>query len=467
MIKTELLKKFKQAAEELSKELKTGIFKTYKPERAFAEWYIQARFGNTKTARVFDGKKDGGIDALVEAGNTIYVLQSKYEVTAKVSLVLRSDISAFQNLARKFKEPSCEGEFFSWLTTVDATYRPMYEKTHNTALQSPKNVRFIFITTKRNEFGKDDYYETEDIQKISSLWYLYSEGFTPPTETVMLTLKNAWHTENGRYKTYVGLADVRSFIQLMKEDENERLFAQNVRTNLHSKINEHIRKTYEEEPEVFWLCNNGIYIVCKKVTAEGDDHYLTYPSVINGSQTLHSISESTKKHSCKVLVRILEMDILGDPKLLSDVVRRTNSQNTMNVINLFAHDTPQINIATYLDRYKIFYERREKEWKNERRTLLSSYIPVKSKELAQWLSTSDTTIGLGTARSAVAELFNDSNYRSIFGAFGRDFQTHAYEDLVLLLWSGLFIGHLISYLPADLKNFAQAPKRNRKLLRQL
>lgn len=457
MIKQDILKKYKQAATELGKELKTGKFKALKPERAFVDWYVKARFGDLPKSKIFDGKKDGGVDVTVDNNDITFVLQSKYEVTAKVSLVKRTEIGAFENLARKFTNPESEHEFSGWLATVKPEFRSHYQKVREKALKNPKNVRFVFITSKRNEYGEDELYEVEDIQNISALWYLYSEGFTPPTEFIDLALDNAWFTpsNNGRYKTYVGLADVKTFLRLMKDDENERLFAQNVRTNLHSKVNGYIRNTYEEEPDVFWLCNNGVYIVCKKVTSSGNQYHLTYPSVINGSQTLHAIAESNKNHSCKILVRILEMDILGDPNLLSAVVRRTNTQNAMKLINLFAHDSVQLNIATYLDRFKIFYERREKEWKNERKLLLSDYVPVNLKDVAQWLSTAEPTIGLGTARNQVATLFDENNYQRIFGNFGKNFQTSAYEKLVLIVWAGFFINHTMRHLPKKIRNYGK------------
>jgi hypothetical protein len=457
MIKTDVLKKYRQAALDLNKQFKTGRFKSLRPERAFIEWYVEARFGSLRMPHILDGKKDGGIDAIVDVGETIFVLQSKYEVTSKVSPVTRNEIGEFQNLARKFKDSKSEDEYSNWIETVRPQLRTLYNKVHQRAIKDPKHVRFIFITTKRSDYGEDELYEIEDIQNISALWYLYAEGFTPPTEHIDLILDSAWFTssDKGRYKTYVGLADVKSFLHLMKDDENERLFAQNVRTNLHSKVNEYIRKTYEDEPDLFWLCNNGIYIVCKRVQASGNQYRLTYPSVINGSQTLHSIAESNKNHSCKVLVRILEMDILGDPKLLSAVVRRTNTQNTMKLINLFAHDSAQLNVATYLDRFRIFYERREKEWQNERKTMLSGYLPVNTKNVAQWLSIQEPSIGLGVARAQVSTLFDDENYQHIFGNFGTNFQSPNYENLIHVISSGLFVDNLIRHLPDRMKAFAK------------
>jgi len=343
-----------------------------KPEHAFIFWYAISRFGTKKGVELLDRKLDGGLDALLELPEETYFFQSKYEVVPRVGHVLRSEVSALQNLARKFKDPSLRTEFERWLETVTTTLRPKYERIYKRASIDPNSVRFIFITTKQSSYKSDDFYEIEDINRIAPLWYLYSEGFTPPTEKIDLTLDKAAHTDSAAYgyRTYIGIGDIREFLKLMRDDANERLFAQNVRTNLRSAVNSDIRETYEKEPDIFWLFNNGIYVVCKKVIAVGDTHTLTFPSVINGSQTLHAIAESKKRHACKILVRILEMDVIGKPALLSDVVKRTNTQNAMRLTNLFAHDPLQLHVAMFLNGYNVFYERREREWQNEKKDIL-------------------------------------------------------------------------------------------------
>jgi hypothetical protein len=404
------IEKYRQSIKELHRYLQSGDYASQKPERAFIDWYIEARFGGNRSKRITDGSNDGGIDAIIDSNGYLYVIQSKYESSGKVSLVSRNEIGSFRDLSKLFKQKDLQEEYSNWINSVDSKHRILYNDTHDTALTAENKARFLFITTKRYELPESDLYEVEDVQNITALWYLYSEGFTPPTEHIDLRLEDSWQMESrSGYRTFVGVADIQDFLKLMKVDKNERLFAQNVRTNLHSKVNEKIRKTYENEPETFWLGNNGIYIVCNKVNVSGGIHKLTFPSVINGSQTLHSISESQKRHHCKILVRILEMDIMGDLRLLSDVIRRTNTQNSMKLINLFAHDISQLCVARYLDRYRIYYERREKEWQNEKKSLLTNYLPVNAKDVAQWISTTREEIGLGTARSQVSELYEDIN----------------------------------------------------------
>lgn len=443
----EQIVRYREAATELQRELKSGEYKKLQVERAFIKWWCNARFGEGNVFRLSDGSGDGGLDAIVDAGGITYVVQSKYEKVPKVSLVTRSDVSAFDKVISLLIDPLKETEFDDWLRTVRADLRTHYLAIRMGYLKNPAAFRFIFITSKRVGYTPDEPGEIEDIQKITALWELYSEGYTPPTDKIHLNLDDAWHTKVSGMRTYVGVGDVKDFRREMSQDRNERLFAQNVRTTLSSKVNDKIRETYEQEPGVFWLGNNGIYVVCKKVISSGNAHELTYPSIINGSQTLHAINQSKKTHSCKILVRILEMDARSDAPLLDTVIRRTNSQNPMQLTNLFAHDSVQLNVARFLDRFKLFYERREKEWQNEKKIILPDYKVVNIKEVSQWLGVTSAGLGIGSTRSSVADLFeNDDNYKKIFGAFDQKLSSDRYVDLTCAVWAGLLVKSLIAKL---------------------
>lgn len=226
-MKKQAIRRLRQAALELRRYLKTGRYRTLPPDRAFIQWYVLARFGSPQTWQMLDGKKDGGLDAIVKTDDTIFVLQSKYEPSAKVSQVTRSEVATFENVARKFGDPDLRDEFTEWRDTVRPQLHGVYDSVRRAAT-GKAHVRFMFVTSKRSNYNSDGLYEVEDIQNVAALWYLHSEGFTPPTEHIDLTLDSSWHTSDrrGQYRTYVGLADVRDFLNLMSRDVTERLFAQ-------------------------------------------------------------------------------------------------------------------------------------------------------------------------------------------------------------------------------------------------
>jgi hypothetical protein len=456
MVDKTVKRRYLQAAKELRRYFNGEKFRADTPERAFIKWYVAARFGklSNNSHVLCDGANDGGIDSIVFHDDGAVVFQMKYETVPKLGMVRRDELAGFEKIAKIFTEKERTDNFDLWLNTVrpdlKASYRKLFSLPHDAQ-------RFVFVTSKNCELTSTSV-EIQDIKKILSLWSLYREGFTPPAEVIKLDLENTCYAKshNG-FATHVGLADVQDFLRLMRDDKNDLLFKQNVRTDLRSPINREIKKTYEKNPEEFWLGNNGIYIVCRSVNASGTRFELTFPSIINGSQTLHSIAASDKRHRCKILVRILEMDVIGNPKLLGEVIRRTNTQNPMKSINLVAHDPFQLYVALYLDKYEIFYERREKEWINEKKNIMPGYLPIKVKELGQWLSVLDPSIGMGRARSRVSELFQENFYHQIFEGFDSELRSPRYKELVYAVWAGLLIKSFVRTIPTKRKALFQIP----------
>jgi hypothetical protein len=426
-----------------------------KPEKSFQEWYVFSRFGTTEGLKCIDGAKDGGIDFIFNKDGNVWVGQSKFDYSAKVSSLSREELNSFVKLAKLFRENN-KADFEEWIKTVREDLRPEYKRIFNLAAVQPEKVQFVFVSTKKCTYPSR-YLEIEDAPRIAHLWELYQLGFTPPIQKINIQFEKIWHFIAEGFTTYIGLADVQDFLRAMDRDSDDLLFAQNVRGDLGSNINKEIKKTFETDPLRFWLGNNGVYIICRDVKTEGDNLELSYPSIINGGQTLHSIHHSDKRHEAYVLVRILKLNPGTDDKLLSAVVRRTNSQNAMKYTNLLAHDPHQLNIARYLDSSKIFYERKEKSW-TKKRSSLPGYISIGIKEVAQWLSVLHSDIGLGKARSRVSELFNDKNYKTIFSGYEKDFSSINYKKLDLVVWSGLVIKGVIRSVAKKKKALYSIPQ---------
>jgi len=438
----------------LKGELGSQRFRQFTNDRAFIEWYVKARYGEGTSYFVTDGANDGGIDAIATEGAVEVVIQSKYEPSARLRTVTRSELAAFEAMAARVLDADDQTRFDSWLRTVRPSLQARYRDIRTKALQDPFRVRFDFVTTKRVNREVDGDFNVIDAERIAPLWLLYEEGFTPPVESVSIEFEDVWSTGTSKdeFTNYVGLVDVRIFLALMDRDRNERLFAQNVRTDLRSSINKAIRETYEKQPGTFWLGNNGIYVICSRASLDGRTLKVVYPSIINGSQTLHSIHGSSKRHACRILVRVLVMDAMGQRSLLNSIVRRTNTQNPMKSVNLAAHDPEQLNIARFLDGFKVFYERREREWQNEKRFMLNGYVPVNIKEVAQWAAVTFGGTGAGTARARVSTLFLDGNYQRLFGRFGGTIGTDHYRRLAVAVFAGLSVKRFLKKLPRGRKH---------------
>ena len=92
--------------------------------------------------------------------------------------------------------------------------------------------------------------------------------------------------------TSIVFAQLADFISYMDDDPFDLLFARNVRLTLgNTPVNREIAQTFVSAPTEFAYSNNGITVLCEKVTHDPGKGRLTVvnPRVVNGSQTLHSI----------------------------------------------------------------------------------------------------------------------------------------------------------------------------------
>jgi hypothetical protein len=127
----------------------------------------------------------------------------------------------------------------------------------------------------------------------------------------------------------------------------------------------------------------------------------------------------------------------------------------MKPMNIAAHDHEQLNIARFFHGLYVFYERRQNEWKNEKKLLLPNYINLTMKDVAQWLAVTHAGIGLGTARARVKDLFSEPRYGNIFSQFGDDLSAPQYGDLCLATLAALIVKRWIAQLSSAKKGSAR------------
>jgi hypothetical protein len=450
------------AAKAIDAHVRSARYRNLPPERAFIHWFVEARYGASKNAYVSDGAGDGGIDAVIKYGERWIVLQSKYELTPSLSPIAKKPIDDLAVLAQLFRFGD-KSELAAWLENVHTPHRRRYRTVADAASKDPAAVEFVLISNRLGIGRSNSKVLAEGIEKIGELWRLYELGLSPPAEELTIEWQQSpLLAMEGGMRSWVGFVELGDFLRAMKHDPAERLFAENVRTHLRSTVNQQITKTYESEPERFWLGNNGIYVVCRHSRQDGLRHHLNYASIINGSQTLHSIEQASwHPQSCKVLVRLLEIDGQKDPDLLNAIIKRTNSQNAMKLVNLFAHDAPQVNIARYLQRFRIFYERREREWQNEKKGTHDGWLAVSTLNAVQWLTVTQDGAAVGLARTQPAKLFDEERYEKVMRKrFSRDLERNDYRELAISIWCGSVASRLPKLLrragkPGDLQRAAK------------
>lgn len=141
--------------------------------------------------------------------------------------------------------------------------------------------------------------------------------------------------QHENYITYNAVTSVKELYCAVK-DYRERLFESNVRYyNSRTEVTKGIRRTLTTEPENFFLLNNGITIVAKKVNINLTRLNLKSSSIINGAQTVGSILEVLDNATSidefsesYILLRIIEI-AKDEQGLLNKTVGTLNTQTKM------------------------------------------------------------------------------------------------------------------------------------------
>ncbi len=405
---------------------------------AFSKWFLTLYYSLEPNhhVKISDGAGDGKVDAFFRKVNdqgVIHVLvNSKFTKT-------------FDQMA----PPKFYDEIVRFRRAFDdIESRPAYLETVRPALKAQFRVFFeqfddgkadlVFVTNhrvnpKQVETIKNVGVTVLHLDELIQYMIENIEGAMPRTDDLVLTditqLLNPPRAETS-FATSIVFAKLVDFVDYMKKDPHALLFARNVRLDLgRTEVNKEIAETFTRHPEEFAYSNNGITMLCEKHTHAGGTAKLTIvnPRVVNGAQTLHSVSSVLKQNSmARVMVKIIEVsppseakfkeDIAKRKEVISKIALRTNRQNTIQKSDLVANDEKQHEIAAFFLKKGLYYERRKKEWNRRKIELQSVGIDKGStlKYLTQlgasyfWES-----IGPAKARSGVKSLFDEDTYGKI------------------------------------------------------
>lgn len=137
-----------------------------------------------------------------------------------------------------------------------------------------------------------------------------------------------------------------------------RLLEQNVRVFLQarSNVNKGIKRTLENEPELFFSFNNGITATAEAVTTEDTDEGLAITGlenlqIVNGGQTTASVYAAYKaKHDLSRVYVQMKLSIVS-PEAAKELVPRiseyANSQNKVSAADFFANHPFHVRIEEF------------------------------------------------------------------------------------------------------------------------
>lgn len=338
--------------------------------RALAAYslHILAEVSPSNAAKaIVDGYEDNGIDALLfqKKQNTLWLVQSKWIQDGQSSpkaAELRSfkdgifDLLDFTNKIERFnyKFEAKEDEIKSAFSSPGLKIKIVVAYTGSELSKHGRGV----ISDCINELNDNDI--STDIASIEV--FNLDRAFKAVTDShkqedieVRVSL-SSWGRVEEPYQAIYGQINAVDVAKWWVQHKN-KLFSKNIRDFIgESEVNLEIRKTIENEPELFWYFNNGITVLCKDITKADvkkdrkEGEFLAKGiSVVNGAQTIGNIGalyqeysqdEKEKLESAEIFIRFISLDKCPEDFGLK-VTRATNTQNKVETRDFVALDSQQ------------------------------------------------------------------------------------------------------------------------------
>ena len=245
---------------------------------------------------------------------------------------------------------------------VELTYATMGDKgsINTKVLKKAEDLEEEFSGTLSGAIGKVSFLGARE---------LWATASTKPTYTLQLTFReNA--TSGTSHVALVSLRDYVAFLSAKDGELRRNIFDWNVRDFQGGvEVNREILASLQDPdaPEFWWL-NNGVTIICSKVTITEKTYTLDDVQIVNGLQSsfmifeaLRDVGEDDPSFNRTVLVRILRTE---DPAIRDRVIRATNRQTSVPEASLRATDDTQRNIEAYFLTRDWYYDRRKNYYRN-------------------------------------------------------------------------------------------------------
>lgn len=263
-------------------------------------------------------------------------------------------------------------------------------------------------------------------------------------ETKEIGAQSAIHQSTNEWDAITTTVDGKWLKELFERHQS-KLFAANFRDFLGASkrrrdINGGIKRTIEEEPQNFWIYNNGITILCDKLVKKKGGFAVAGLAVVNGAQTTGSFGESNDPGDAQVLARFIRCK---QAPLVHNIIKFNNTQNEIKPSDTRANEHVQVKLQKEFNDLGITYLMRRSGGRAPDNSVISSVVGV---SLAAFHG--DTQLA---ARNSADIFLSDDEYGKVF----RNDLTARHVAVVLAL--SLAIDRLKRYLKERVDNDQAAP----------
>lgn len=340
----------------------------------FSSYVIDAGESFLNNCNVLSYRKEyekAKINAYVydEYFQTLTLVVSVFENRTEISKMGKVDINRNVKQATKFYR-MCKSGYFNDLEETDPGY--IIAEHINDYERGIENIRVLLLTNKETvpeipESIKIDKiavkFDVWDLERICQSLYQNKSH-----EDLVIRFQNKYNNplkmikvkqETNVYDCYIGVISGQCLAEIYR-DEGQKLIEKNVRSFLQAtgKINQGIKKTLIEEPEMFMTYNNGISTTAKSIVIDeekSDDDFVVIKEIVdwqivNGGQTTASIHNAlqTGVDISQVNVQI-KLTVIREQSKTEEMVgfisKYANSQNKINMSDFSANDPYHIEMA--------------------------------------------------------------------------------------------------------------------------
>ncbi len=300
---------------------------------------------------------------------TLTLVVSVFENRINISKMGKVDINKNVKQATKFYR-MCKSGYFESVEETDPGY--IIAEYINDYERDIENIRVILLTNKETVPEIPDGIKIDKVSVKFDVWDLericQSLYQNKAYEDLKIRFQNKYNNplkmirvkqDTNVYDCYIGVISGQCLAEIYR-DEGQKLIEKNVRSFLQAtgKINQGIKKTLIEEPEMFMTYNNGISTTAKSIVIDeekSDEDFVVIKEIVdwqivNGGQTTASIYNAlqTGVDISQVNVQI-KLTVIRDQSKTEEMVgfisKYANSQNKINMSDFSANDPYHIEMA--------------------------------------------------------------------------------------------------------------------------
>ena len=390
---------------------------------------------------VTDGYHDMGIDAVYNdtTQKKLILVQSKWRKDGNGGISQEEANTFVAGVKRliNLDFSGCNAKLASKQQEITSAIRDMdYQIEMIFCHTGSQNIDIYALRPINELLGQVNEDETTELlvfieNKLQDLYDYLANGQNSDNIVLDDVLLNNWGTVDAPYKAYYGTIPVAAIGEWYRQYGN-RLFAKNIRYYKGStEVNQGIKEVLKTEPDKFFYYNNGIKILCKKITkkaAYSTDRntglfVLEGVSLVNGAQTtgtIGSVYAETPELLSSACVYIQMID-LGESNegQASQITKLSNTQNRIEGKDFASLDPNQerLRMELSLGGIQYLYKAGAKIDTPERQISLDEAI------VAQACSLSDLTITALTKRNvgALTESIEKTPYKLLFNGSTNSF----------------------------------------------